>query len=102
MYMAFLHQVSQLLIGKRGVHGGFWVVLGLVITLIGGVTRGADISEAEVQNRKCTGCHGQSNIAEFPPEVRRQQVDASALSGPQPATRPELYITQEKLKGSVH
>ncbi len=73
--------------------------------------RAVDVSEAEIQNKRCLDCHGQSHIATLSPQERREMIAPGV--GPAPATeaptRPELYLEPGKpgaagggLAASVH
>jgi hypothetical protein len=62
-----------------------------------------EISDTELQNRRCLNCHGQSRIAQMSPEERASMVGAknAAAQSSVPTTRPTLYIATPKLLG-VH
>lgn len=76
----------------------------VAVLLVGGAPAGArEVADAEIQNRRCLNCHGQSHIATLAPSVRASMVAPAAQPDPSPpATRPELYIPGSHLTRSVH
>jgi cytochrome b subunit of formate dehydrogenase len=60
-----------------------------------------EVSEKEMQNRRCLNCHGQSRMASLSPADRAGMV----APGTQPSTRPirpGIHVTADSLAGSVH
>jgi len=74
----------------------------LALVLIAQSVHGAEYTEAELENRRCLQCHGQSHIGEISPEQRREMIAPLGAGTSGPATRPELYTPGEKLASSVH
>ena len=82
----------------------------VMLALIGATprhARAAEISEAEIQNRRCLGaCHGDSKIADLGPKERLQMIDPSAVNpavaANAAAKRPGLLVVGEPLSISVH
>jgi cytochrome b subunit of formate dehydrogenase len=71
------------------------------------VTVAAEVSPAQIENRRCLNCHGQSRIAEMPPDERRSMVAAASASSLTPAAppalkRPGLFVSEQSLAGNVH
>ncbi|HVT88695.1 MAG TPA: hypothetical protein VHD56_07585 [Tepidisphaeraceae bacterium] len=78
----------------------FMAVLALVL---GGSLRAAEVSTAEIENRRCLNCHGQSQMAQMPPEERQVMVAATTQPSSQPELRrPGLYVRRDALDDSVH
>src|ERR1035441_1632713 len=84
------------MLGRRAVGS-----MMLLLALIGGTVRAAEISDAEIENKRCLNCHGQSQIAELGPKERLQMVAVQGAAT-EPAIRPGLYTPAELLKGSIH
>lgn len=61
----------------------------------------AEVSQADLENRRCQNCHSQSHIGQLSPRERAAMVAPSATANP-PATRPGLYVPQNALAASVH
>ncbi len=77
-------------------------MLGLMV-LSTGVARAREVADAEIENRRCLNCHGQSHIAVLSPTERASMVAPSdRISEDAPATRPRLYIPGSDLTRSVH
>ena len=63
----------------------------------------AEISDAEIQNKRCLTCHAQSHIAELSGTERLQMIAPGSTEVlPQAGPRPELYIPENRLAPSVH
>jgi cytochrome b subunit of formate dehydrogenase len=77
-----------------------WVVA--VVALIGGHAKGAEISDAEIQNKRCFTCHAQSHIGEISPAERQQMLSATNAAAEKAGPRPELYVAENRLAGSTH
>jgi cytochrome b subunit of formate dehydrogenase len=85
------------------VRSWFWVATVALVALIlpAATLRAADLTEAEIANRRCANCHGQSRIA----TLNGQQRTGMVAPTTQPLSadpRPELHVTSEALDGSVH
>jgi len=66
-------------------------------------SRAAELSDAEIQNHRCFTCHGQSHIGEISGAERYQMIAPKGTPTPaEAAPRPELYIPENRLAGSVH
>src|SRR5262245_6087640 len=83
-----------------------WLWLSLITLLIAGPSRAVDVSQADIANRRCLACHGQSRLATLSPEQRIVMVAPATIPTTQPSapapTRPGLYLGTEALVGSVH
>jgi cytochrome b subunit of formate dehydrogenase len=83
---------------------------GLVILLAAARVAGVEVSQAEIDNRRCLNCHGQSHIGTLSPADRRAMVAPTtrqASTRPtthaaEMSTRPGLYIATDALAASVH
>src|SRR4051812_45773428 len=78
----------------------WWAVA--LVALIGGRARGAEISDAELQNKRCFTCHAQSHIGEMSPPERQQMVAATTGATEKAGARAELYVAENRLARSVH
>lgn len=78
-----------------------WLLILLVACILPGSLRAAEISDADIANRRCMNCHGQSRLASMPGSQRAGMV---APSDPPPAAAPRqgLYLESDALSGSVH
>lgn len=85
-------------------------VLAVAVTLAGllfgmpGHAR-AQVSDAEISNRRCINCHGQSRIATMSGSQRAGMVAPASGPSTRPLSaepRPQLHVTAEALAGSVH
>jgi cytochrome b subunit of formate dehydrogenase len=78
--------------------------LALAVVLAGPLTTwSAEIPPNQIANRRCLNCHGQSRLAELPPDERQRMVAASAQPATQPAAvRPELFVAPDALDRSTH
>ena len=67
------------------------------------IAHALQLNKAELANRRCYACHGQSHIADLSPTERRLMIipNATDLAG-EPETRPELYLPPDALKASPH
>ncbi len=61
-----------------------------------------EVQQAQIDNRRCLDCHGQSRMAELSPGERGTMVASAVIDQDAPATRPGLYIGPEALSKSVH
>ncbi len=63
-----------------------------------------EISEAQLANRRCLNCHGQSHTGELSPAERQAMVapGTTDATSSQKATRPELYVAPDAFAKSVH
>jgi len=64
--------------------------------------RAAELTDAQLQNRRCLECHGQAHIGELTAAERRQMVASTGAPATAPAARPELFIQDNPLAQSVH
>ncbi len=87
--------------GRNGLMRGAFVTAWLILFCNMSV---AQVPQAEIDNRRCANCHGQSNIAQMTPDQRRVMVAPSTRpSTTQPAmARAELYVASDALARSVH
>lgn len=60
-----------------------------------------EVTQKEIQDRRCLNCHGQSRLATMPPTERAAMVAAPTGPSTQP-TRPGLHVTADALVNSVH
>ena len=88
---------------------GFWVIIiGLLAGLWLPAAARADAmsgaAAAQIHNRRCFQCHGQSHLAELPADQRLPMVirDEGADLALGPELRPELYVSHDVLAKSVH
>ena len=75
-------------------------------TLIGVIVcvtpaRAVEVTQKDIQDRRCLNCHGQSRLATMPPGERAAMVAPATAPSTQPA-RPGLHVTSDALAGSVH
>ena len=78
------------------------LLVGLLSVLAGPVLA-VEIPQAEIENRRCLNCHGQSEIGQRTAEERRAMVaHPGGMEGSTAAARPGLFVTPETLMGSVH
>lgn len=79
-------------------------VLTVVVTLaVAGGALAAELSDAELQNRRCFNCHGQRHIVDLDPHQRAGMVAGSDQALPeQTGVRPGLFVAPDALRGSVH
>src|SRR4051812_1790950 len=75
-----------------------WAVSLLVVASL---ARGVEVSEKEIQSRKCLDCRGQSRIATLTPADRVGMIAPGTQPSTRP-TRPEIHVTRESLARSVH
>ncbi len=70
----------------------------------GGTLRAEDVPNADIQNKRCYNCHGESTIAGMPYRERLQMVNADSAPATGPAKRPGLHIAKDHdpLGVSVH
>jgi len=80
------------------------IILGAALFLLACTwVKGVEVSQAEIANRKCLGCHGQSRMATLGPADRLSMVaPGSANAKDELPARPGLYVKEEALGGSVH
>src|SRR5262245_44511237 len=86
---------------------GTWWILPRACALISlgwGVTAWAvEVTQAEIENRRCLACHEQSHIGEMPAKDRRVMVVASTHPVKEAeAARPGLLVQRQTLAGSAH
>jgi cytochrome b subunit of formate dehydrogenase len=82
---------------------------GFALTLIVGIfsaarAPGAEVTQAEIESRRCLNCHGQSELAQALPASRRVMVAPSTapVRAADTAPRAGLYVKSDALTGSVH
>lgn len=87
-------------LGSRSV--GFMVLL--MVLLLPGLAMALELNEAQIANRRCFACHGQSQMQEMTPQQRQSMVSGTQRIDParEPATRPGLLVTSQTLEGSPH
>lgn len=82
------------------------VIVTLLIGLLVVVIRPAlavEIPQAEIENRRCLNCHGQSEIGQRTSEERRAMVaHPGGIEDSRVGARPGLFVTPDALMGSVH
>jgi len=81
-----------------------WMILVLAAAAPG---LAAELTPAQIENRRCFNCHGQEDIAKLGSQDRLTMVDRStgvATAGPAsaPAGRGGLFVTDRTLAGTVH
>ena len=79
-----------------------WVVAWALLALTGGLARGVEVSQVEIDNKRCLNCHGQSHIATDTPAQRQEMLKPGTTLAEAPLARPKLFTPPETLKGSVH
>ncbi len=83
-----------------------WILAAVVIGLAMAQAGALEISQAEMENRRCLNCHGQSDIAMRTPQERASMVAPATQPAKwlaeAPKTRPGLYVTSDTLAKSVH
>ena len=83
-----------------------WVVAALVtcLTCTASIIRAAEVTETEIENRRCLNCHGQSHIATLSPKDRQPMVVATTQPSTQPVVerRASLFVPGTLLGSSVH
>src|ERR1041385_6361759 len=78
-------------------------VCAVIALLICSRVLAVEVSPAEIANRRCLNCHGQSRLATLPPAERATMLAPSTkVAASQPATRPEIYLGDNPLRASVH
>jgi hypothetical protein len=96
------------------------VGLGFALWLVAAQAAGAaEVSPAELENRRCLNCHGQKHIASLSPRQRMVMVarppqdqttrpaateplGAATAAANVPAVRPKLFVTADTRAGGVH
>lgn len=81
-----------------------WTILALLAAAPGFA---AELTRAEIENRRCFNCHDQKDIAALGPQDRLTMTDRSTGVGPAgparaPARRDGLLVTAKTLAGTVH
>src|SRR3954447_7229116 len=64
--------------------------------------RAVDLSPAQIANKRCLDCHGQSRMAQLTPDERTPMVVASTQPTTRPVSRPGLFVAGSGLSQSVH
>jgi cytochrome b subunit of formate dehydrogenase len=85
--------VRYILIGVTGI-------MGLMIRAA--PLSAVEVTQNQIQNRRCLNCHGQSRLATLPPTERAAMVAPGTQPASTQPTRPGLHVTPESLSGSVH
>jgi cytochrome b subunit of formate dehydrogenase len=79
------------------------VCAGVLVMLLAGSVRSAEVTQAEIDNRRCYNCHAQSQLADMPAKDRKVMVSATTQPVNEPeGPRPGLYIKGDTLDASVH
>jgi cytochrome b subunit of formate dehydrogenase len=75
-----------------------------LVLFSGRSVRADEISDAEIQNRRCYACHGESKIATLSYRERLTMVNPATAPAAGPDQRPALYIAKDHdpLVGSAH
>src|SRR5687767_2889635 len=83
---------------RRFLLAVMWV---MAVAIGASQVRGDEVSEKQMQNRRCLNCHGQSRMATLSPGDRAAMVAPSTNPSTQPARR-GLHVASDALAGSVH
>lgn len=74
----------------------------LAVCVPAGSAGAVEVQQAQIDNRRCFGCHGQSDIAQYTPAQRGMMVASPRDPAQAPAARPELFTPPTALSTSVH
>lgn len=82
---------------------GLVVFVSALLASWGGEARGAELTPAQIENRRCMNCHGQSRIGEYTPAERRSMVAATSPAAKDAAAkRPDLFVDMGTFSASRH
>ncbi|MHB1156713.1 MAG: hypothetical protein ACYC26_07725 [Phycisphaerales bacterium] len=87
-----------------------WLVGVPALACLAPIAGALELDKAELANRRCFACHGQSHIADLTPAERRSMIQADAPAAGSktnaadglPGARPDLYIAPGALQQGSH
>jgi cytochrome b subunit of formate dehydrogenase len=82
-----------------------WIILAVVLCIGCLFVRAAsatDLTQAEIQSRRCLNCHAQQRMAQLAPSDRAMMVAPATQPTTPVAVRPDLYVPSDTLSSGPH